>query len=143
MKITIGICTWNRAYWLDKALDSVRGLAVPPGVEWELIVVKNNCIDRTDEVLGRYAETLPLRVFNEDRQGVSAARNRILETADTDLLLFADDDALVTPNWLATYAKAAVDTPDVALFGGPIEPLFEDTRPPWLDSVWRTSKKRR
>ena len=56
MEITVAICTWNRARLLDETLTHLAELVVPSGLEWELLVINNNCTDHTDEVnmaLGR------------------------------------------------------------------------------------------
>ena len=50
MKITVAICTWNRSALLDRTLSEMHGLLVPDGIEWELLVVNNNCTDDTDAV---------------------------------------------------------------------------------------------
>ncbi len=35
------ICTWNRAKLLDPTLDSLAGLRIPDGLDWEVLVVDN------------------------------------------------------------------------------------------------------
>ena len=59
--ITVAICTWNRAQLLDQTLTEMRKLRIPPGIEWELLVVNNNCTDDTDGVLDRHEGRLPIR----------------------------------------------------------------------------------
>ena len=51
MKITVGICTWNRAKLLDLALGSMISMRIPEGVTWELLVVNNNSTDDTGKAL--------------------------------------------------------------------------------------------
>jgi hypothetical protein len=128
MKVTVAICTWNRARLLDRTLARLQELTVPEGVGWELLVVNNNCTDATDAVLARHATRLPLRRLAEPRQGHAHARNRAVRAAAGSLILWTDDDVLVDSGWLAGYVQAARDWPHATFFGGPIEPLFE--RPP-------------
>ena len=132
MKVTVAICTWNRAKLLDQTLAEMRKLRIPDGVEWELLVVNNNCTDDTDAVIARYNGSLPIRRLLETKQGHSNARNCAVDAASGDLLLWTDDDVLVDGEWLAEYANAAVERPDAAFFGGMIEPWFEDAPPDWL-----------
>src|SRR5271157_1710832 len=73
--VSVTICTWNRAAILDRTLESFRSLRVPDGVEWELLLVDNNCTDETPEVARCHAVHLPLRLLVEPVQGVSIARN--------------------------------------------------------------------
>ena len=44
MQISIAICTWNRCQLLRQALEQMTQLAIPRGVNWELLVVNNNSI---------------------------------------------------------------------------------------------------
>src|SRR5207247_2899138 len=67
--ITIAICTWNRAAMLDRILAQLHALIVPPGVEYEVVVVNNNCTDDTDAILEKHAKQLPLRRSFEPTAG--------------------------------------------------------------------------
>lgn len=132
MRVEIAICTWNRADLLDQTLNNLRNLVIPPGVQWEVLVVNNNCTDATDKVLMRHARHLPLRRLFESQAGVSHARNLASATARGDLLLWTDDDVLVDRHWLERYVEAAQSDPSAVFFGGPVEPWFESPPPPWL-----------
>jgi glycosyltransferase involved in cell wall biosynthesis len=132
MLITIAICTWNRARLLDQTLSQMQGLRVPPSVEWELIVVNNNCTDDTDEVLQRQAQHLPLRRLHEPKQGHTHARNCAVAATRGELLIWTDDDVLLEPDWLAHYADAAAQWPNASFFGGPVDPYFAVEPPRWI-----------
>ncbi len=131
-KVTVAVCTWNRAQLLDRTLDQMRTLQIPSDVDWELLVVNNNCTDQTDTVIEKYEGDLPIRRLFEARPGHSHARNRALAEMHGDLLLWTDDDVLVDPKWLAAYDEAAQKWPHAAYFGGPVEPLFESEPPSWI-----------
>ena len=136
MHLSVCICTWNRAALLDKTLAQLKQLSIPPGLDWELLVVNNNCTDETDLVLNRYAVALPLRRLYEARPGLSHARNCAIDAAQGDLLVWTDDDVLVDSQWLAAYCEAAGRCPQAAFFGGPIRPWFEAEPPSWLLECW-------
>lgn len=136
MLVTVAICTWNRADLLDRTLQEMRKLEIPPGVGWELLVVNNNCTDHTDDVLRRHAERLPIRCLSEEKQGLSHARNCAAAAARGELVLWTDDDVLVHPQWLAEYVRAADAWPDASFFGGPIAPYFRNRPPDWLNEVF-------
>ncbi len=130
--ITVAICTWNRAQLLDRTLNQMRNLQVPPDVDWELLVVNNNCTDDTDAVIARHRGALPIQRLFEPRQGQSNARNCAVSTARGELLIWTDDDVIVDPEWLIAYKEAADRWPEAGYFGGLIEPWFECTPPAWL-----------
>jgi glycosyltransferase involved in cell wall biosynthesis len=131
-RVSVAICTWNRARMLDDTLAHLRQVAVPPGVAWEVLVVNNNCTDDTDAVLSRHAGHLPLRRLFEVQPGLCPARNRAVKEATGDLILWTDDDVWVDPAWLAEYVAAARGRPDAAFFGGAIEPNFAAEPPAWI-----------
>lgn len=134
MLISLAICTWNRAGLLRRTLEAMRGLEVPAGVDWELLVVDNNSTDETPRVLQEMAATsgLPLRPLSETRQGHSHARNCGVAAARGDLVVWTDDDVVVGPGWLAAYAGAVRSFPEAAFFGGPVRPDFEVEPPDWV-----------
>jgi glycosyltransferase involved in cell wall biosynthesis len=110
----------------------MRQLRIPANVDWELLVVNNNCTDDTDAVIARHQDALPLRRLFEPEQGLSNARNSAVAVAKGDYILWTDDDVLVSSNWLVEYANAFRSWPDAAFFGGPIEPWFSTEPPAWL-----------
>src|SRR5438067_9854723 len=130
--ITIAICTWNRARLVEQALNSLTRLQVPPGLEWEVVVINNNSPDGTTAVLESFVSKLPLRHFLETNQGIAFARNRAAREARGDVVLWTDDDIQVKPNWLARYASEIASHSDCGFFGGPVELLFEGNPPQWL-----------
>lgn len=132
LSITTSICTWNRSKSLSAMLASLRQLKIPMGIDWEVLIVNNNCTDHTDEVVEQFADSLPIRLLHESRQGLSNARNCAVAAAKGDYILWTDDDAIVDPNWLAAYVNAVRTWPNAALFGGPIKLKLEGTPPPWF-----------
>lgn len=132
MNVTVAICTWNRAALLDRTLAKLRELTLPDGTTWELLVVNNNCTDDTDAVAAKHADSLPLRLLRETKQGLSNARNCAIEHTRGDLLVWTDDDVLVDPHWLAEYLKAAAAFPDAGFFGGTVDPWFAVEPPAWV-----------
>jgi glycosyltransferase involved in cell wall biosynthesis len=137
MRIDVVICTWNRCRLLVPTLERLREIDIPQNVDWQVIVVDNNCTDNTAATLQSFAEHLPLRTLFEPRPGLSNARNRAVAEATGDYLVWTDDDVLVDRRWLAAYAQAFERWPTAAFFGGPIEPWFEGTPPRWLAEHWR------
>lgn len=138
MHITVAICTWNRASLLDGTLASLTRVAIPRGVSWDLIVANNNSTDRTEAVLDKYANRLPLTRLFVTRQGKSHAMNEVVERLDGDLVLWADDDVEFSEDWISAYVEAARRWPEAAFFGGQIIPRFLGPEPAWLRPAWRT-----
>lgn len=139
--VDIASCTWNRASLLSRTLDSLTRLTVPDGVKLSVIVVNNNSNDDTDEVLESFAQTpfaakhRVLRIL-ESQQGHTFARNRAIEESTGDLILWTDDDVLVSEDWLAKYVAAAELQTEVDFWGSRIVPRFEAGKPKWIEENW-------
>lgn len=136
MRLTVAICTYNRAPLLHETLQQLARVRVPDDVEWELLVVNNNCTDGTDAVVESFETRLPIRLLHERTPGQSAARNLAVAKATGDYLVWTDDDVLVDEDWLGAYTRAFRQWPDAVVFGGPIEPWFEGEPPEWLESIF-------
>ena len=136
MEASIAICTRNRAASLARTLESLAAMAVPEGLQWEVIVVDNGSSDDTQDVVHRFRDRLPLRSEYEAAPGLSNARNCAVAAARGAYILWTDDDVLVDRRWLAAYVKAFRGSPEAVLFGGKIIPLLEEPAVPWLRDCW-------
>lgn len=136
MDVTIAICTWNRARLLEQALKELCNLQIPSNVDWNVLVVDNNSTDETPLVVDRYRAHLPLRSVFVAQQGKAYALNAAVDSINSELILWTDDDALVAPGWLSAYVEAARRSPDVDFWGGAVEPYFEQQPPAWLLEAW-------
>jgi glucosyl-dolichyl phosphate glucuronosyltransferase len=133
--VSVAICTWNRCQLLRATLEQMTRLYVPPDVEWELLVVNNNCTDGTSDVLTEFSDRLPLTQILETKQGLSHARNAAIANANGSYIIWTDDDVLVSESWLAEYVASFHRWPEAGVFGAPIHPWFEGTPPDWLNRV--------
>jgi len=132
MKISVVICTWNRALSLARTLRSLTQVDPPLHAEWEVVVVNNHCTDGTDLILEQFCHLLPLKRVFEPTPGHSHARNCGVDAASGDYFIWTDDDVTVGPSWLRLYEAAFERWPDAAIFGGPVIPRFEDPSPDWI-----------
>jgi glycosyltransferase involved in cell wall biosynthesis len=132
MKLSVAICTWNRAATLRRTLDAFTRLE-SGSLTWELIIVNNNCTDDTDQVCAEFADQLPLRLLHEKTPGQSFARNLAIREAAGDYIAWTDDDVLVDPQWLARLADCLVTWHADWVFG-PSEPEWPGVAPSWYSS---------
>lgn len=131
--ISVVISTHNRSASLKRTLESLKQIAYPSSTPWELIIVASACTDDTSSVCKPFSADLPMRMIQVIEPGLSRARNAGLDEAGGEHVIFVDDDLLFSTRWLLAYAEAFDTYPDIAFFGGPIEPLyFGGKRPKWL-----------
>jgi len=104
-----------------------------PALQWEVVVVDNNCTDDTRTVVLRALDgfSVPLRCVEEPKQGLSNARNRGIAEARGRYLLFTDDDTRPETGWVQTlwdtFQKYNCDA-----VGGRVEILWPAARPLWF-----------
>jgi glycosyltransferase involved in cell wall biosynthesis len=133
MKISVILCTYNRAQSLSKALASVAVSTLPECVEWEVLVVDNNSKDQTREVIEDYCRLHPgqFRYVFEPRPGKSHALKTGIQKSQGDILAFMDDDVTVEPTWLQNLT-APLHNGQWAGTGGRILPERTFSPPGWI-----------
>ncbi|MFS0753726.1 glycosyltransferase [Noviherbaspirillum sp. 1P10PC] len=130
MEISVVVCTRNRANYLDRMLISLQQLQVPDGLEWEIIFVNNGSSDNTRPVLESSQKrfSVPVKIIDEDRPGLSYARNVGWKEASGRIIAFTDDDCYPHSDWLAQIHQVLGD-PHVGYVGGRVL-LFDLTDAP-------------
>ncbi|MET0622030.1 MAG: glycosyltransferase [Pyrinomonadaceae bacterium] len=134
VSIDLVICTYNNAALLDATLDAVSRQRVPEGVDWQVLVVDNNCTDGTREVLERHgsAGRARLRAVIEPSQGLTPARLRGVKETRGEWVAFVDDDCLLEEDWVEQAARFAAEHAECGAFGGQVIPRWEVTPPPYV-----------
>ena len=88
-QVSVIIPTYNRAYVLGEAIDSVLSQTYD---DLELIVVDDGSQDETRDIVASYNSRLTY--LHQEHRGVSAARNLGIERARGNYLAFLDSDDL-------------------------------------------------
>jgi len=132
--ISVAICTYNNAAKLKVALESLKEMVYPPGLEYEILVIDNNSRDETKDVVEQYRRVWGprLRYVFEPNQGLSRARNRAMTEAAGDIISYIDDDIKADPHWLSAVATAFETYAAAAVVGGRSYLLFPLDPPVWL-----------
>lgn len=130
-RVSVVICTHNRADWLRGAIDSVLGQGVPDA-EYELLVVDNRSTDGTRALCESYAGHPSFRFVYEPELGLCHARNRGWREARGEHVAYLDDDAVAEPGWLTAIGQAFASEPRAGVVGGKVEPIWEVPQPHWL-----------
>jgi glycosyltransferase involved in cell wall biosynthesis len=133
MDVSVIIPTHNHCDFLKETLERLGRQATPKDLEWEVVVVENNCTDSTLETVKIATAQFPvaLRVMHEERQGVSWARNCGAANARGHYLAFIDDDTFPEHHWLRTTWKTFKEFRCDGVIGR-IELHWRTRRPRWL-----------
>lgn len=96
MKLSIIIPAYNAEAYLPQCLDSILA---QEHQDCEVIVVDDGSTDGTAALLERYPD---VKVVHQENHGMSTARNRGLDEARGEYILFVDSDDLLTAGALET-----------------------------------------
>jgi len=102
IKISVVMCTYNRAAYIEDAMESLYHQSLGKD-QYEIIIVNNNSSDNTIEVCTNWIAVhrdANYAFYNESKQGASFARNTGAALAKGSLLCFMDDDAIAEPEYL-------------------------------------------
>ena len=88
--VSVIVPVYNAEKYLEEAVESVRKQTY---TDWELILVENGSSDRSLELCLAYEKRDPrIRTICEKKRGIAAARNRGMQEASGDRLMFLDSD---------------------------------------------------
>lgn len=118
--VTAAIPTYNRAYYLDGALESIFSQTFR---DFEVLVVDDGSTDETPAVLAPYGERI--RVVRQENHGRAAARNRAVSEARGRYVSFLDSDDRWLPEKLERHVQLLEARPDVAMVHGHVDVIDE------------------
>lgn len=129
-KISIALCTYNGAKFLDAQLKSFSAQTRLPD---ELVICDDRSNDATVEIIERYARTAGFPVLlhiNEKNLGSTKNFERAIALSTGDLIFLADQDDVWLPEKIAKFAaefarseKIGMVFSDAELVGETLEPL--------------------
>lgn len=134
MLFSIIICSYNRGNYINFVLQSLSKQTVDTSI-FEIVIVNNNSTDNTEEICQKFIEehkNLNILYFIEKNQGLSFARNRGINEASGDIIIFLDDDAIACKNYLEEVKIGLENNAEFTAFGGKILPKFEKKKPQWM-----------
>lgn len=134
MRFSVVICTYNRDKYLSDTLVSIAQQTYPKD-DYEIVLVNNNSTDTTEEVCNKFSKEYPFvsfRYFVEMNQGISYARNRGIDEAKGEYIVFIDDDETIDDVYLDRLSNNLKQYPQAELIGTPVQPVYEAEKPKWL-----------
>jgi glycosyltransferase involved in cell wall biosynthesis len=115
--------------YLTRVLSALRAQSLP-FEQWELLVIDNASKEPV-------AERFDLswhphgRCIRENELGLTPARLRGIAEAQSDLLVFVDDDNVLDPEYLEWASRIASESPQLGAWGGSLIAEFDEPPPEW------------
>lgn len=115
IKLSVIIPVYNLEKYIERCLDSLTSQIDD---EMEIIVVDDGSTDDSLNICKKYKKSRNIMVFSQENQGVSAARNKGLELASGQYVIFIDGDDWIQKSSLQKVMKI-IDgqSPDVIVLG--------------------------
>ena len=123
---SVVIPCYNEEDYIEKTIRSLK--AQNTKVDYEIIVVDNNCVDSTASI----ARKLGAKVVVEKEPGICAARQAGTNAARGEIVISTDADTTFSPNWLDNIYKEFMKSPQIVAVCGPCR--FNDS--PWWGKVY-------
>jgi len=118
--VSVALIAYNRKEILKKTLQAYACQSARDHI-LEIVVTDDGSTDGTGESVREYAaqSPVPIRYFYQRNQGPAKARNRTIDEARGDLILFGDDDVIPQPDHVAQHVAWHQKYPDaqVAVLG--------------------------
>ena len=134
LSISVVICTYNRADYIQEAMESLYNQSLSKDA-FEVIIVNNNSSDSTEIVCTNFIANhldAQFSFINEPQQGASFARNTGAKISKSPLLCFMDDDAVAEKNYLQRIIHFFESNPLAGGLGGRIIPRYLPAEPTWM-----------
>lgn len=144
--MSVALCTYNGARYLQEQLDSITAQTRPPD---ELVVCDDCSTDQTVDLIGNFAATAPFKVRlyrNEENLGSTKNFEKAIQLCTGDIIALSDQDDVWHPEKLRRFEKAFSSRPNVGMVFSDLEVVDENLKPlgytAWK-SVRFTSLRRR
>ena len=128
IKVTVIVCAYTEERW-DLMINSIESLKSQTIQPLEVILVIDHNKQLYERVSVVYKDIIV--VENQNKRGLSGARNTGINIAQGDVLAFIDEDAIASPTWLSALVDAYSDQ-KVLGTGGVIHPNWIRGIPRWF-----------
>ena len=131
-RLSVIICTHNpRADYLARVIEALKKQTLPNN-RWELLLIDNASQERLECAWDLTWHPNP-RHLREDELGLTPARLRGITEAKGDILVFVDDDNVLSETYLAEALLIGERYSFLGAWGaGVVTPEFESPPPQWV-----------
>lgn len=116
MNLAFVIPAYNEEALIGKCVESALAEVKRSGRAIDVVVVDNNCTDRTAEIARSYPG---VRVVEEKQKGLVSARDGGFQATTAELVANIDSDTIVPEGWLDTVFAEFGRDPKLVCLSGP------------------------
>jgi glycosyltransferase involved in cell wall biosynthesis len=134
--VSVVICCYNSESLLPTTIQYIAKQIVPNDIPWEVIIVDNASTDKTIEVAQREVrlnlKNIPYTIVEQPVKGLTAAREKGLECARYEVVIFCDDDNWLTDRYIDISFKIMINNATIGALGGKGEVMTDGKIPSWF-----------
>ncbi len=121
------MCTYNRAQFIEKAIDSIISQTFK---DWELIILDDKSTDNTENIVKKYLQDPRIKYFkNEQNLGITKNRNKSLSLSQGEYIAVLDsDDYWIDNNKLKVQIDFLDENKDYCFIGTNIIKIDENDK---------------
>lgn len=128
--VSVVMPTYNRRERVRAAIEALDRQHVD--VPFEIVVVSDGSTDGTDELLRSVETRVPLSAVVQENGGPATARNRGVDAATGELIVFVDDDVVAADGMLQAHVDAHRALGDQVVVVGPMLDPPGFSMVPWV-----------
>ena len=104
IEVSVVIPTYNKKDFLEITLTAL-GLQTCPPDKYEVVIVNDGSNDATEVLISSLKVPYQINYTYQENRGRSAARNRGIEKAEGEMLIFIDDDCVPAPTFIESHTR--------------------------------------
>ena len=133
IKVSVVLPTYCGERYIRRSIESI--LQNDYGL-FEFIVVDQSPTPTIEQLIQEFFPSDPrLKYVHIEKCGASHARNVGTQLSTGKLILFTDDDVVVSPGWISAYVYCYMELRSKGIqpgvMGGPVEGIWEEDKPLW------------
>jgi GT2 family glycosyltransferase len=129
--VSIVLPTYNRLGRLKQVVSALENQTYRRD-NFDVVVIADGCIDGTVAYLQTLKTPLRLTYIASENQGVAAARNRGIQEATGEYIVFIDDDVVPAPHLLDEHMRIHEENPGEVVVLGPMLTPPDFRMRPWV-----------
>lgn len=114
--VTIVIPVYNSEKYIERCINSILNQTYQ---NVDILVINDGSIDRSEEILNSFVTKYKnIKVINQENIGVAKTRNKAIKLANTEYIMFVDNDDFIDNDYAETYLKKIQFTKADIVIGG-------------------------
>lgn len=106
-RVSVIVPVYNVEKYIKRTIESIIHQTYE---KLDIIIVNDGSLDGTGEICEKYAnQDSRIRLFNQDNQGLSEARNKGINNAEGEYIVFIDGDDFIHPQMIELLLKSLLD----------------------------------